>query len=85
MTDNGPGVPAADWEVVFDPFHRGSATGGTAGSGVGLAVVRAVAAAHGGTVDLRHADGGGASFVVDLPRVAAGPAAADGRRSDGAA
>jgi two-component system OmpR family sensor kinase len=67
VEDDGPGVPAALRERIFDRFVRaqGDAGGGT---GLGLAIVRAVAESHGGTVRVEAgADGDGARFVVDLP------------------
>jgi two-component system, LuxR family, sensor kinase FixL len=47
VTDNGPGIPPADRERVFEPFVSGKPTG----MGLGLAVSRAIAEAHGGTLD----------------------------------
>jgi two-component system, OmpR family, sensor kinase len=68
VADRGPGVPQDMRERVFERFARG---GGDAaprgGSGLGLAIVRAVASGHGGNVEVRDAEGGGASFVVTLP------------------
>lgn len=62
VIDNGPGVPAADRERIFEPF----VTGRPDGSGLGLAVAREVATAHGGrayVADTEH----GACFVIDIP------------------
>lgn len=70
ITDRGPGVPAADRDVIFGRFTRGStggAAGHRAGAGLGLAIVRAIAEAHGGAVRLTSPDGGGATFELDLP------------------
>ncbi|HEX3317998.1 MAG TPA: HAMP domain-containing sensor histidine kinase [Solirubrobacteraceae bacterium] len=73
VTDDGPGVPPDLAPHVFERFVRGG--GDRAGSsGLGLAIVRAVAEAHGGTVVLETPEGGGARFVVRLP--AAEPARA---------
>lgn len=52
VRDEGPGVPAADRERVFRRFVRLEASRNTAGNGLGLALVEAVAALHGGTVEL---------------------------------
>jgi signal transduction histidine kinase len=67
VEDDGPGVPAALRERIFDRFVRaqGDAGGGT---GLGLAIVRAVAESHGGSVRAEPGAGGtGARFVVTLP------------------
>lgn len=70
ITDRGPGVPEADRKVIFGRFARGStggAAGHRAGAGLGLAIVRAIAEAHGGTVRLTSPEGGGVTFELDLP------------------
>jgi two-component system, OmpR family, sensor kinase len=65
VEDDGPGVPAALRERVFERFVRGDGDRGSS-SGLGLSIVRAVAESHGGTVTLEDADPG-ARFVVRLP------------------
>lgn len=75
VTDHGPGVPPALREQIFEPFWRGGAA--HAGSGLGLAIVREIAGLHGGRVAVEPTDGGGASFVLSLPRRDAGPGAAE--------
>ncbi|MFI9456793.1 sensor histidine kinase [Amycolatopsis sp. NPDC052450] len=68
VTDDGPGIPAADRERVFDRFVRlddGRARD-DGGAGLGLAIVAEIARAHGGTVEVADHDGG-ASLVVRLP------------------
>ncbi|WP_307347089.1 ATP-binding protein [Caulobacter ginsengisoli] len=69
IDDDGPGVPVAELERVFDPFYRGepSRNRETGGIGLGLAVVRSVARAHGGDVTLHNRDGGGLTARVSLP------------------
>jgi two-component system sensor histidine kinase KdpD len=65
VTDQGPGIPAPQREAVLEPFRRGP---GSASSGVGLAIVQAVVAAHGGTLDVgARPDGGGARIAFTLP------------------
>jgi len=58
VIDDGPGIPEAEREHVFDRFHRGADSAGMAGSGLGLAIVRAVADRHGAFVSLHTAPGG---------------------------
>ena len=69
VLDRGPGVPAAERERIFEPFHRlpgGSERDG--GVGLGLALVRQIAALHGGGVVCLDRAGGGSRFRVSLPR-----------------
>ncbi|ADB29393.1 histidine kinase [Kribbella flavida DSM 17836] len=67
VEDSGAGVCVADRERIFDRFARGNDQGRTDGAGLGLAIVRSIARAHGG--DARLADGGGpgARFELELP------------------
>ncbi|MEM7160482.1 MAG: HAMP domain-containing sensor histidine kinase [Myxococcota bacterium] len=64
VRDHGPGVPEEDRNRIFEPFH----TTRTRGTGLGLAVSRRIIEQHGGTIDVVDAPGGGASFVVMLPK-----------------
>jgi len=65
VADTGPGVPAEIRDRLFEPFFTLSRKG--RGSGLGLAVVYAIASAHGGEVELASGVGEGARFVVRLP------------------
>ncbi|HEU4492357.1 MAG TPA: HAMP domain-containing sensor histidine kinase [Jiangellales bacterium] len=68
VRDSGPGVPPAEREQVFDRFHRGVGSREQAtGAGLGLAIVRAIAEAHGGRVRLVDPAAGGAEFRLELP------------------
>ncbi len=67
VRDTGPGIPEEELPRVFDRFWRGTRARGTAGSGIGLAVVDELVRAHGGAVSVRNAEGGGAVFSVELP------------------
>jgi signal transduction histidine kinase len=69
VDDDGPGVPVADRERVFERFTRldESPVRGAGGGGLGLALVRAVALAHGGTVRVVDSPLGGARFEARLP------------------
>lgn len=67
VSDNGPGIPTAERDRVFDRFYRGAGLD-SAGSGLGLAIVRQVAALHGGRVELSEGpDGRGLSarFILE--------------------
>ena len=66
VSDHGPGV--ADKTRLFQAFARGVTADGPAGLGLGLALSRSLAQAMGGELGYRPADGGGASFVLRLPR-----------------
>lgn len=77
VDDDGPGVPEAWRSRIFDAFQRAPAFGraeAARGAGVGLAVCRAIARAHGGELALRDRPEGGSTFEVALP-VEAVPAA----------
>ncbi|CAN5859284.1 hypothetical protein BH23ACT5_BH23ACT5_11390 [soil metagenome] len=65
VCDLGPGVSAEDRERIFERFVR--LDGSTAGSGIGLYLVRALVEAHGGSIAVDDAPGGGARFTVRLP------------------
>ncbi|HJQ99348.1 MAG TPA: HAMP domain-containing sensor histidine kinase, partial [Candidatus Polarisedimenticolaceae bacterium] len=68
VSDDGPGIPAGSAERVFERFFRGASSRGTTdGAGLGLAVVRAIATRHQGTIDARPSDLGGAELLLDLP------------------
>ena len=73
MTDHGPGLPADDRERIFEPFYRADASRSrdSGGAGLGLSIVSAVVSAHGGRVQVRETNGGGATFEVQLPLVPA--------------
>jgi two-component system sensor histidine kinase KdpD len=64
VADEGIGVPEWERNRVFEPFRRGE---GSASSGVGLAICKAVVEAHGGRIGVERTPGGGATFVVTLP------------------
>ena len=65
IADRGPGLPPGPRGQVFDKFFRGKTS--AAGAGLGLAVVRGIAAAHGGTIEALPREGGGARFVARFP------------------
>ena len=72
IRDHGPGLPAeakADPQALFGRFWRAEhgRVRGKDGAGLGLAIVAGIVDAHGGRVEARDAEGGGAAFVVTLP------------------
>ncbi len=68
VCDRGPGVPAAERERIFEPFYRLSGHAEQAGGvGLGLSLVRQIAAHHGGSVRCEAREGGGSRFVLSLP------------------
>jgi signal transduction histidine kinase len=66
IEDTGPGVPAAGRDRIFEPFYTTKASG----SGLGLSIVHAIVSQHGGTISVESAPGGGARFLLRLPRLA---------------
>lgn len=76
IRDNGPGIPAELRERIFEPFF----TTRSGGTGLGLAVVRATVAAHGGDIAVESAAGAGTTFSLRLP-----PAPLAGALASGAA
>jgi signal transduction histidine kinase len=68
VCDRGPGVPPAQRERIFEPFYRlPGASERAGGVGLGLALVRSIAARHHGSVHCEDHAGGGACFVLRLP------------------
>jgi len=72
VTDEGIGIDPVDLPHIFDVFHRGRATGGTEGHGLGLATVKAIVEGHGGRVVVASQPNAGATFTVFLPKQEAG-------------
>ncbi|MFD5465135.1 sensor histidine kinase [Kitasatospora sp. NPDC127059] len=67
VRDHGPGIAPEDLPYVFDRFYRASAARALPGSGLGLAMARQIAHAHGATLTAESAPGGGALFRLRLP------------------
>jgi len=76
VADHGPGLPDHDVDRIFEPFYRAdpSRSRDSGGAGLGLSIVTAVVAAHGGKVSVKETSGGGATFEVDLPLASSSPA-----------
>jgi two-component system sensor histidine kinase KdpD len=68
VSDNGPGLPRGREAEMFQMFERGQRESATPGVGLGLALCRAIAEAHGGTITAGNAPEGGARFVMRIPQ-----------------
>ena len=66
LRDSGGGIPAHELPRIFERFYRVD-TGDQGGSGLGLPIARALVEAHGGTLDVASAVGGGTTFTIRLP------------------
>ncbi len=69
VSDNGPGIPRAEQEKIFERFYRlgSELRRETQGIGIGLSVVKHIAEAHGGRVTVQSEPGHGSRFTVELP------------------
>jgi signal transduction histidine kinase len=69
VTDNGPGIPAAQLEHIFERFTRGDAglTQRVGGTGLGLAISKSLVELHGGTIEVDSTPGQGSTFRFRLP------------------
>jgi len=86
VADTGPGIPADELPHIFDRLWRGQHARSVAGSGIGLAVVRELVTAHGGTVIADSPPAGGTTVTIRLPQAipdSPGPAALASRRQAG--
>lgn len=68
VNDRGPGLPSGREAAIFEKFERGKKESSTPGVGLGLAICRAIMQAHGGSIHGETREGGGARFVLTLPR-----------------
>jgi PAS domain S-box-containing protein len=67
VRDHGPGIPESEVERIFGRFERAASVRNYGGLGLGLYLIQEIVGAHGGTVNVRNAPGGGACFQVRLP------------------
>ncbi|MEJ2503198.1 MAG: ATP-binding protein [Gemmatimonadota bacterium] len=68
VRDSGPGIPSAERERIFEPFH----SAGTDGTGLGLSIVRRIARERTWTLSVDDAPGGGAEFRIEIAATSPG-------------
>jgi signal transduction histidine kinase/ligand-binding sensor domain-containing protein/DNA-binding response OmpR family regulator len=68
VRDSGPGIPAAELNLIFDRFHRARTAGTQPGTGIGLALAKELVALHGGTIAVESEEGFGSTFTITLRR-----------------
>jgi signal transduction histidine kinase len=73
VSDTGVGIPAEELPRIWDRLYRGDKSRSTRGLGLGLSLVKAIVAAHGGRVDVRSRSGAGSTFELRLPAEAPRP------------
>lgn len=85
VDDQGPGIPEAERERIFEPFTRlaGTTRHGSGGTGLGLAIARRIVDAHNGSIRASSPSGLGARFTVTLPSASSAAAAIDRSARDG--
>ena len=80
VRDEGPGIPSAELDKLFDRFFRGSSSTGIIGTGIGLHIAQVFIELHGGQLDVVSTEGEGTTFIAHLP-----PAGSIAARADQAA
>jgi two-component system OmpR family sensor kinase len=85
VSDDGPGLSAEQAEKAFERFYRAEVSRSRqyGGAGLGLSIVAAIVAAHGGSVGVSQTDGGGATFTIRLPVDQVGTAPEEGMEPSG--
>jgi two-component system sensor histidine kinase KdpD len=84
VKDNGPGIESSDLPFIFEKFYRGKrSSAGGQGTGMGLPIVRAILAAHGGQIEVASQPGQGATFSFSVPLVEKQPAAGESLAPEG--
>jgi two-component system sensor histidine kinase KdpD len=73
ISDEGPGIPEADREKVFDPFYRVHERDRKSGTGLGLSICRGIMRAHGGEITAHESTtGSGAMLRLRIPQATSG-------------
>jgi two-component system OmpR family sensor kinase len=67
VADTGPGIPDEELDQIWEELYRGEGARGVPGSGLGLALVRAIVARHNGRVNVRSRSGQGTVFSLEIP------------------
>ncbi len=69
VTDQGPGIPVQDREIIFEKFRQSKSKANTAikGTGLGLAISKLITEAHGGTIGVDSVEGQGSCFYIRIP------------------
>jgi len=70
VADQGPGLPPGEEELIFEKLYRGTGRPAAPGAGLGLAICRGIAQAHGGAMVAQTRPQGGAQFTISLPLTA---------------
>jgi signal transduction histidine kinase len=70
ITDQGPGIPAKDLQLIFQPFYRSSENIHVRGSGIGLSLVESIMKIHRIILDVDSAQGTGTTFRLNFPAAA---------------
>jgi two-component system sensor histidine kinase/response regulator len=68
ISDTGPGIAESERATIFDRYQQGARGRAAGGAGLGLAIARGIAEAHGGTIEVTSSESGGASFRIVIPR-----------------
>jgi len=71
VSNTGPGIPHAEQERIFERFYRGKnrASDEIDGAGLGLPIAKSIVELHGGSIQVRSAEGQGATFIITLPQI----------------
>jgi signal transduction histidine kinase len=67
VRDKGIGIPEADLQHLFEPFHRAANVGTISGTGLGLVITKESVELHGGTIEVVSQPGMGTTFTVSIP------------------